>query len=134
MLSAGPLALGIDNQVVVTRGTKMVSEINPLRRRLGNQGLTPQQADERVSVMQQKGKKWPMTKHGDLWQVLWRGISIRGAGATVFTKVKGHATDKDIAEGRADQYSKDGNDQADEQADLGMDAIITGLGSMSIHL
>ena len=43
------------------------------------------------------GKPWGLQTDGDLWQLAWEAIKTRGAGNQTLRKVKGHATEKDVA-------------------------------------
>ena len=47
----------------------------------------------------------------------------RGAENQKLRKVRGHATDEDVAAGRATQQDMEGNDKADKCADKGVEAI-----------
>lgn len=61
-------------------------------------------------------KPWSLQVDGDLWQILWTAIIPRGSKAQTFVKVKAHAKQIDIDEGRASEDSKRGNDNADSAA------------------
>ena len=52
----------------------------------------------------------------DLWAQLARLLEPRGPEAVFITKVKGHATDADVASGRVQAADKAGNDGADRLA------------------
>ena len=58
------------------------------------------------------GKPWGLQTDGDLWKDMWEATLIRGPAAHCITKVKGHATEKDVASGLATQRDKEGNDEA----------------------
>ena len=60
---------------------------------------------------------------GDLWEQAWKAVLKRGAGNQTLRKVKGHATELDVAEGRATQEDRDGNDKSDKLADKGVEEI-----------
>ena len=45
------------------------------------------------------GKPWGLQIDGDLWQLAWEAVKTRGAGNQTLRKVKGHATEKDVANG-----------------------------------
>ena len=47
-------------------------------------------------------------------------MQSKGPDSVAFTWVKGHATDAHVAQGIATQVNKEGNDQADEIADIGV--------------
>ena len=54
----------------------------------------------------------------DLWRLFWNLIEDFGRGVEIL-KCKGHATQLDIAEGRATVFTKNGNDGADRYAVYG---------------
>ena len=60
-------------------------------------------------------KPLPLVKDGDLVALAQYMICTRGRGTVRVTKVKGHATDADVEQGRVDQL---GNAEADIAADL----------------
>ena len=70
------------------------------------------------NVRREGGKKWnwAMHKNGDLWAHFDRSVRAKGAHAIFISKVKGHATAADIAEGRAREVDQFGNDKADGAA------------------
>ena len=51
----------------------------------------------------------------DLWRQVWRVLDDIGGGI-VIRKCKGHATEADVAAGRATVFTKTGNEQADHYA------------------
>ena len=64
---------------------------------------------------------------GDLWQLIWNGIQARGHDTIRVTKVKGHATDAEVQEGKCTEADKQGNDNSDDAATLGKKAHLEGL-------
>lgn len=54
---------------------------------------------------------------------MWEASLIRGPEGHNLTTVKGHATTKDIQEGKANEVDKEGNDNADECATKGIGTI-----------
>ena len=68
-------------------------------------------------------KPWGLQTDGDLWKTMWQATLIRGPEAHHITKVKGHATAEDVANGRATPKDKSGNDEADDCATKGVEAI-----------
>ena len=60
---------------------------------------------------------------GDLWQLAWEAIKTRGAGNQTLRKVKGHATEKDVAKGISTAEDREGNDIIDKLADKGVEEI-----------
>ena len=60
-----------------------------------------------------------LVKDGDLISLIQHMIRVRGPEPVLVTKVKGHATDADVEQGRVRAEYKFGNDEADTAADLG---------------
>ena len=60
-----------------------------------------------------------MQSDGDIWGEFWEILEARGARTVRITKVKGHATEEDVQDGRATKEDKEGNDQADAAANKG---------------
>ena len=58
---------------------------------------------------------------GDLWEVFWDTIVMKKPNAVDFTKVKGHATDDQVQQGKVKAEDTVGNDQADCAADKGFE-------------
>ena len=58
----------------------------------------------------------------DLWQRFSAAMQSRPPGSVLFTKVKGHASQADVAAGRTLAEDKAGNDAADTLAGAGADA------------
>lgn len=58
-------------------------------------------------------------KNGDLWEFLGGIIIAKGPRAIIVTKVKGHATQEMVDEGRIDERQKKGNGGADDGANKG---------------
>ena len=62
-------------------------------------------------------KPWGLQVDGDLWQQAWEAVLKRGIGNQTLRKVKGHATEQDVAKGLSTQEDRDGNDNSDKLAD-----------------
>ena len=60
---------------------------------------------------------------GDLWEQAWLAVLKRGAGNQTLRKAKGHATEKDVRNGRSNPADKEGNDFSDKLADKGVEAV-----------
>ena len=61
-----------------------------------------------------------MQKDGDLWKLAWEAIfKKRCSKSKTEKKVKGHATEKDIEEGKNTE-DREGNDRSDSNADKGV--------------
>ena len=72
-----------------------------------------------------------MQTDGDLWEIFWGAILMRGPGSVRITWVKGHATEDDIAKGISSIELRYGNDQADLAATAGTNAHLPGLLALS---
>ena len=69
---------------------------------------------------QRKPKRpWSTQKDGALWKIFNEMEKIKGAGSIRISKVKGHATEKNIQDGTSTLKDKKGNDRADSAADEG---------------
>ena len=64
-------------------------------------------------------KPLPLVKDGDLIALVQYMINTRGRDTVRVTKVKGHAEDVDVQQGRVRLVDKQGNAEADVAADLG---------------
>ena len=60
-----------------------------------------------------------LVKNGDLLFVIQRMLRLRGLDTVQMTKVKGHADDGMVLDGRVREIDRLGNDAADEAADFG---------------
>ena len=58
---------------------------------------------------------------GDLWLIFVSNLIVRGPSTLRVSKVKGHATEEDLRNGKSTQFLKDGNDGADAQATTGLE-------------
>ena len=74
---------------------------------------------DRVLAGRKFGRPLELLVDGDLIGLVQRLIDIRGPGTTAISKVKGHAEEGLIREGRVRELDKVGNDLADRAADLG---------------
>ena len=79
------------------------------------------------------GKPWGSQVDGDLWEQAWIAAKTRGVGNQTLRKVKGHATEKDVAEGMSTAKDRDGNDKSDELADQGVEEI-AGVGLVALGM
>ena len=69
---------------------------------------------------------------GDLWEQAWIAVKQRGVGNQTLRKVKGHATEKDVAEGISTAKDRGGNDRSDKLADQGVEEI-AGVGLVTLE-
>ena len=65
-------------------------------------------------------KVWPFHKDGDLWAMFHAHAKAKQPQAIRISKVKGHATDSMVAEGKATKADQEGNNHADLAADEGV--------------
>ena len=64
-------------------------------------------------------QSWALMKDGDLWEVFTDLVKIRGPQTVWITKVKGHATQEMVDEGKVEQEDMRGNSMVDRAVDLG---------------
>ncbi len=57
-----------------------------------------------------------------MWEVFHNFVKAKGHWAVTVSKVKGHATEEMVAQGRVKPEEKEGNDMADKIADQGIAA------------
>ena len=62
---------------------------------------------------------WPQMRDGDRWEVFADLVEQRGPHTVSITKVKGHATNEMVEQGKVEGGDKQGNDAADVAADCG---------------
>ena len=74
---------------------------------------------------------WALVHDGDLWQLFWEFLRIRGARSTKFGKVKGHATNKMVEEGIVRRYDQVHNSIVDGDATRGIEAHGQGVKDMA---
>ena len=94
--------------------TKALQMLKVAKERTTTSSMTPN------AIRNPFGKEWGLQRDGDLWKVAWQAIGLRGYDGQDPRKVKGHATNEDINEGRSNPKDKAGNDYADELADDGV--------------
>ena len=78
---------------------------------------------EKVNTCKPFKKAWGLQKDGDLWGTAWKAVLHRGASNQKIRKVKGHATEQDVAQGRSTAEDRFGNDKADKNADEGVEVV-----------
>ena len=98
MSAHGPIHLASDSNAFVKRALKMLSNLR--------KGID-------------KPRKWKLVSDGDLWEHFYLALKAKGPNAFNVTWVKGHATEEHIKNNVTTQTHKEGNDKADEIADLG---------------
>ena len=69
------------------------------------------------------GRRWGLQVDGDLWEQAWIAVKRRGIGNQSLRKVKGHATEEDVAKGISTCEDREGNDKSDKLADKGVEEI-----------
>jgi len=77
------------------------------------------------------GKASGLQVDGDLWEQAWHAVLRGGSGNQSRRKVKGHATEKDIENGRSNPEDKEGNDFSDKLAGKGVEAVV-GIGLVKL--
>ena len=80
--------------------------------------------NDRVVKGWKKGPEWctaSVRPAADLWRILWWIAADIGEDLISILKVKGHASEGDVQAGRATQYGRAGNEQADHFAGQGAD-------------
>ncbi len=93
----GPIHLGTDSQAFMDRANKVINNIRKGCKRK---------------------RHWQMTSDGDLWYHFEHAVKAKGWKSVRISKVKGHVRQQQVDEGRYTQADKDGNDKADEAADV----------------
>ena len=95
----GPVHIGTDSQAFCNKATSLID-------------------------MERRGRKpkrpWSTQKDGDLWELLHKMVQQKGWKSVKITKVKGHATDANVEDGKVDINDKKGNDKADDYATKGL--------------
>jgi len=94
----GPVHIGSDSQVFVNSANEYIDMIN--------KELTPK-------------KPWRLISDGDSWEHFFNAITIKTTRSIKIQWVKGHATEEHISKGITTFLNKQGNDMADNTADLG---------------
>ena len=96
----GPIHVGSDSEVFVNSASELISDITS--------------ASCRVPT-------WKLISDGDLWEHFYNAVVAKNPKAVKVTWVKGHATEEHVANGITTRRNKEGNEKADETADLGSD-------------
>ena len=73
--------------------------------------------DEGKTVKKPLKRPFSLQGDGDLWECFWKAVMARNPYTIKITKVKGHATDEMVADGRVQPQDRRGNDKADSAAD-----------------
>ncbi len=97
--SQGPVRLGTDSEAFRSNAVGIIESIK--------------RSDRRKA-------QWKTTSDGDLWEHFFKAVAAKGAHSVRITKVKGHATEEQVAAGEVRSQGKSGNDAADAVADLGV--------------
>ena len=117
LCTKGPVHTGIDNKAVVDRAcclitlaTNLCKERDDTEAMMRRIGLAFENARR---LRKPETKHWQMQKDGDVWCAIWRSIISKGPKAIKVAKVKGHASNDDVTDGRVTAADKSGNDVAD---------------------
>jgi hypothetical protein len=117
LCAKGPVHLGIDSKAVVDRAHLLLSIATSLCSQRDDEQYLRNHPGAAFEVARKLRKPerlhWQMQRDGDIWQAIWRAALAKGPTSIRITKVKGHATDADVQEGRATAEQKAGNDTAD---------------------
>ena len=79
-----------------------------------------QRKGEKVNTFK---KAWGLQKDGNMWETAWKAVLHRGASNQKIRKVKGHATEQDVEQGRSTAEDRFGNDKADKNTDEGAELV-----------
>ena len=114
--------IGIDNATVVEKGNAIIQHL----RRQADEECLDQRGGKLLggskSILHRKSPfklRWALMRDGDSWEDFAEMVKQRGPHSVTLTKVKGHATEDMVNEGKVKLSEKQGNDKADIAADLG---------------
>ena len=122
LLAPRPVNIGIDNATVVLIGNNIIKHEKKRKEEMrhGRDGRMLLGGTKSVLHRPKPTKKlWSQEKDGDLWELFAKLIRQRGPSSAIITKVKGHATEEMVQQGKVKQEEKRGNDWADAAADEG---------------
>ena len=97
IVANGPVHIGTDSQAFLDRAVKVIEGVRRHRKRKRN---------------------WQLVSDGDLWFHFEQAVKAKGWKSIRLSKVKGHVTQAQVDDGLFMQMDKDGNDKADEAADV----------------
>lgn len=113
----GAVHIGIDNQTVVERACqllKIAEHLCTARQIEATMETTHGLAFEIARRLRKPERKhWAMQRDGDVWAAIWNVMLAKGPTAIRVSKVKGHATEKDVTEGRTTAVHRACNNVAD---------------------
>ena len=118
----GPVHIGIDNQATVTAVNEIAEhQIQRKETKLVNDkgGFIIGGGTTRYHSVSKSKRPWSLVKNGDLNQSIEEGVIQKGTGNLKASKVKGHATEEMVEQGKVRRIDKEGNDISDEGADRG---------------
>ena len=122
----GPVHVGLDNAVAVGLANKMLKAAEEI------------EGGELAAWYELKLRSKPLgrrnlllMKNGDLWSKVCAAILAKGSSSIKVTKVKGHATQEDIDQGKSNIHDKNGNDEADTVANLAVANHAPGMVSLT---
>ena len=132
----GPVHIGIDNQATVTAVNEIAEhQIRRKNTKLVNEkgGLIIGGETTRYHSISRSKRPWSLVKNGDLQQSIEEGVIQKGEGSLKASKVKGHATEEMVEEGKVRRKDKEGNDISDEGADRGAGKPISKLQLLDMY-
>ena len=122
LLAPFAINIGVDNATVVDKGNAIIQHLRDqedLQRHDEEGTMILGGNKSRLHRSSPFKQKWALMRGGDLWETFAEMVKRRGPHSVTITKVKGHATDEMVAEGKVELEDKRGNDQADGAAGRG---------------
>ena len=105
----GPVHTGIDNQATVTMCNNIIEHQTKRKEAtlVNEQGAMI--IGGKTSHLHNKSmskRPWALEKNGDLWESIEEAIKEKGPRSVKITKVKGHATNEMVEEGKVRRQDK----------------------------
>ena len=99
----GPVHSGIDNQTTVTMCNNIIEHQKKRKEvRLENEkgAMIIGGSTSHLHKKSMSKRPWDLVKNGDLWESIEEAIEEKGPRSVKVTKVKGHATNEMVEEGK----------------------------------
>jgi hypothetical protein len=113
----GAVHIGIDNLTVVERASQLLNLAEHLctTRQIEATSSTRHGLAFEIArrLRKPERKHWAMQRDGDVWAAIWNVMLAKGPSTIRVSKVKGHATERDVAEGRSTAVHRLCNNVAD---------------------
>ena len=114
------LLIALTRNVPVRMASDSLSMINKAELLIGAAAEREEHAERRRWPLPRQLKKpWSLQTDGDLWGQVWEAVVARGAKSQALGKVKAHASEEDVVQGKVRRQDKLGNDWADDLAERG---------------